>query len=125
MQRQAGWSIFSLSALALVAGFFVLLGMKLYPGYYEAYAVRDALKSLQENPELGSMSKVAIWQALDKHFYIGSLYSPSVTRDDLSVEFDRDSGQKVIALDYEYRRHVMFNVYAVLEFHHQIEVEPL
>jgi hypothetical protein len=124
-RNQGGWSVFSLALLALVLGFFVVLGLRLYPGYYEAFNVRDALNSLEENPEIGRMSKVSIWTSLEKHFDISGLYSPSVKRENLSVDFDRKSGLKVIRLDYEYRTHIMFNIYAVLEFHPQIEVEAL
>lgn len=125
LRRQSGWSLFSLTAVVVVAGFLVLLGLKVYPGYYEAFNVRDALKSLHENPDVGRMSKVQIWSTLEKHFDISGLYNPSVKREDLRVEFDRKTGLKVIALDYEYRNHVMFNIYALLAFHHQIEVEAL
>lgn len=125
LRRQSGWSLFSLTTVAVVAGFLVLLGLKVYPGYYEAFNVRDALKSLHENPDVGRMSKVQIWSTLQKHFDISGLYSPSVKREDLRVDFDRKTGLKVIALDYEYRNHVMFNIYALLTFHHQIEVEAL
>lgn len=124
-RTQAGWSLFSLITVALVAGFLVLLGLKVYPGYYEAFNVRDALKSLHENPDVGRMSKVQIWSSLEKHFDISGLYNPSVKRENLRVDFDRQTGLKVISLDYEYRNHVMFNIYALLTFHHQIEVEAL
>ena len=124
-RKQSGWSLFSLTFVVLVAGLLVLVGLKLYPGYYEAFNVRDALTSLQENPNVGRMSKVEVWSSLEKHFDISGLYNPSVKRENLSVEFDRQTGRKVIALDYEYRNHVMFNIYALLTFHHQIEVEAL
>ena len=98
-RAQRGWSLISIALVLLVAGVFVLVGLRLYPGYYEAFNVRKAMESLRQNPDISAMSKVSIWDSLEKHFDISSMYNPSPKRENLRVDFNRETGRKLIELN--------------------------
>ena len=55
MNTQRGMTLTSFLTVLIVVGFFLYIGMKLFPMYQEYYAVRSAMKSLANEPGVGSM----------------------------------------------------------------------
>ncbi len=121
--RQGGWSFFSLIALVALGVLFFIIGMAMYPGYYEAFAVRKAVNSLEEEITIGQMGKPAIWGLLEKRFDMSGLYTPTPQRDDLTVQYDKRTGKKVIAVEYDYGAPQFYNISVVMHFKHEIQVE--
>jgi hypothetical protein len=121
--RQGGWSISSLIFVTAVAVFFFIVGLAMYPGYYEAFAVRKAVNSLAEDTTIGQMGKPAIWGLLEKRFDMSGLYTPTPTKNDLVVEYDKKTGKKRIAVEYDYRAHLFYNISVLMHFKHEILVE--
>ncbi|WP_372718449.1 DUF4845 domain-containing protein [Immundisolibacter sp.] len=121
--RQGGWSMFSLSIALAVAVLFFMVGLAMYPGYYEAFAVRKGINSLAEDSNVGVMAKPTIWRLLEKRFDMSGLYSFTPTKDDLVVEYDKKTSKKRIALEYDYRAPLFYNISIVMHFKHEIQVD--
>ena len=121
--RQGGWSIFSVTIAAAVAVVFFMVGLAMYPGYYEAFAVRKAVNSLAEDSTIGQLGKPAIWNLLEKRFDMSGLYTPTPTKDNLKVDFDKKTGKKRIVVEYDYVRPVFANISVMLHFRHELQVE--
>lgn len=121
--RQGGWSFMSLIVAIGVAVIFFIVGLAMYPGYYEAFAVRKAVNSLAEDSTIGLMGKPAIWALLEKRFDMSGLYTPTPTKNDLKVDYDRKTSKKRIAIEYDYRAPVFSNISVMMHFRHEIQVE--
>jgi F0F1-type ATP synthase membrane subunit c/vacuolar-type H+-ATPase subunit K len=121
--RQGGWSIFSAALAVAVAVVFFMVGLAMYPGYYEAFAVRKAVNSLAEDATIGQMGKPAIWSLLEKRFDMSGLYTPTPTKDNLKLDYDKKTGKKRIVVEYDYVRPVFANISVMLHFRHELQVE--
>jgi hypothetical protein len=121
--RQGGWSVFSFSIALAVAVLFFMVGLAMYPGYYEAFAIRKAINSLAEDASAGIMPKPTIWRLLEKRFDMSGLYSFTPTKDDLVVEFDKKTSKKRIAIEYDYKAPLFYNISIMMHFKHEILVE--
>jgi len=121
--RQGGWSILSMLFMISVAVFFFIVGLAMYPGYYEAFAVRKAVNSLAEDSTIGQMGKPAIWALLEKRFDMSGLYTPTPTKDTLLVEYDKKTSKKRVAIEYDYQAHLFYNISVLMHFKHELLVE--
>ena len=121
--HQGGWSLFSLTIATGVAVVFFMVGLAMYPGYYESFAVKKAVNSLAEDSTIGLMGKPAIWSLLEKRFDMSGLYTPTPTRDNLKVDYDKKTSKKRIAVEYDFRAPVFFNISVLMHFRHEIQVE--
>ena len=121
--REGGWSIFSLAIVIAVAVVFFMVGLAMYPGYYEAFAVRKAVNSLADDTTVGLMGKPAIWGLLEKRFDMSGLYTPTPTKNDLKLDYDKKTGKKRIVVEYDYVHPVFFNISVMLHFRHELQVE--
>ncbi|MDD3650652.1 DUF4845 domain-containing protein [Immundisolibacter sp.] len=106
-----------------VAVVFFMVGLAMYPGYYEAFAVRKAVNSLAEDSTIGQMGKPAIWSLLEKRFDMSGLYTPTPTKDNLKLDYDKKTGKKRIVVEYDYVRPVFANISVMLHFRHELQVE--
>ncbi len=123
MRSQGGWSFISLIFFIAVAVFFFIVGLAMYPGYYEAFAVRKAVNSLAEDSTIGQMGKPAIWNLLEKRFDMSGLYTPTPTKNDLKLDYDKKTSKKRIAVEYDYKAPVFYNISVMMHFRHELQVE--
>ena len=123
MRSQGGWSFISLAFVIAVAVFFFIVGLAMYPGYYEAFAVRKAVNSLAEDSTIGQMGKPAIWNLLEKRFDMSGLYTPTPTKNDLKLDYDKKTSKKRIAVEYDYKAPVFYNISVMMHFRHELQVE--
>ncbi len=123
MRSQGGWSFISLIFVIAVAVFFFIVGLAMYPGYYEAFAVRKAVNSLAEDSTIGQMGKPAIWNLLEKRFDMSGLYTPTPTKNDLKLDYDKKTSKKRIAVEYDYKAPVFYNISVMMHFRHELQVE--
>ena len=121
--RQGGWSFFSLAIALAVAVLFFMVGLAMYPGYYEAFAVRKAVNSLAEDSIIGQMGKPAIWSMLEKRFDMSGLYTPTPTKNDLKIDYDKKTSKKRIVVEYDYKAPVFYNISVMMHFRHELQVE--
>lgn len=118
--RQSGFTAISWVVLLFVLGFFVFTGLKLYPHYYEYFTVRNVVQHLSTNPDVRKMSKQQAWQVLTKGFRIDNV--KSMKREDLYIDYNKQTGKRTIGLAYERRTHMYLNIDVVLVFKTEIEV---
>lgn len=101
--------------LALVI-FFVTLAIKMVPAYLTYYQVRSVMERVVDKPELRGAGAREVLAAVDRQLNIESIRS--VGRDDFG--FERSGDEVVLALDYEVREHIGFNVDVLMQFDHQV-----
>ena len=113
MNTQRGMTLTSFLAVLIVVGFFLYIGMKLFPMYQEYYAVRSAMKSLAKEPGVGSMEPARIQDLFFKRLYIN--YSENVKPQNVKIR-RADNGWQ-IDVQYEVRRPLIGNLDVVGKFH--------
>ncbi len=108
-----GWII----VLGLIA-FFVLLALRLAPGYLEFSTISASLESLQNEPGITEKTAPEIRSMLGKRFDVNAV--TVINSKDVKIE-NRD-GRLRVWVDYEVRVHVAGNVDAVSTFKKEVEV---
>ena len=106
MNTQRGMTLTSFLTVLIVVGFFIYIGMKLFPMYQEYYAVRSAAKSLANEPGVGDMDPSKIESLFFKRLYIN--YSENVKEENVKIE-RIDSGWNM-KVNYEVRRSLVGNL---------------
>lgn len=120
ISTQSGLTLMSFLIVLVVVGFFVYIGMKLFPVYNEYYAVVSNMKGLAEEQGVKQLTEAQIRERLRKRFdisYIGSVDPRN--RDQVKV--DRKEGHQ-LTITYEVRRHLMYNLDFVASFDKTVEL---
>ncbi len=112
MKTQRGMTLTSFLVVLIVVGFFLYIGMKLFPMYQEYYAVRSAMKSLAKEPSVGTMAPAQIQDLFFKRLYIN--YSDNVKPS--NVKFNRRDNGWTLNVNYEVRRPLVGNLDVVGKF---------
>lgn len=112
MNTQRGMTLTSFLVVLIVVGFFLYVGMKLFPMYQEYYAVRSAMKSLSNEPGVGTMAPAQIQELFFKRLYIN--YSDNVKPS--NVKFNRRDNGWTLNVNYEVRRPLVGNLDVVGKF---------
>ncbi|MDD5035016.1 MAG: DUF4845 domain-containing protein, partial [Methylococcaceae bacterium] len=79
--RQKGMTLIGFLLMLTVAGFFVLLGLKLFPIYLEHFQIKSSLTSLKSDPEFASRSRDEILSALEKRWDINGITRVDARKD--------------------------------------------
>lgn len=108
-----GWII----VLGLIA-FFVLLALRLTPGYLEYATVSASLESLQNEPGITEKTPMEIRSMLGRRFDVNDV--KTISSKDVKVE--NQGGRLRVWVDYEVRVPVLGNVDAVTKFNKEVEV---
>lgn len=108
-----GWII----VLGLIA-FFVLLALRLTPGYLEFMTVKSALQSLNNEPGVTQKTPAEIRSLMGKRFDINDV--KSINSKDVMIE--SQGGRLRVWVDYEVRVPVLGNVDAVTTFQDEVEL---
>ena len=98
--------------------FFVLLVLRLAPGYLEFYKVKSVLESLQQEPYLGNKTPMEIHSLLQRRIDVNAI--DSIQAKDINIK--QEGGKTTISTQYEVRVPIMGNVDAVSKFEKSIEV---
>ncbi|MFA7593745.1 MAG: DUF4845 domain-containing protein [Thiohalobacteraceae bacterium] len=118
LQSQRGMTAIGWIIVLGLIGFFVLLALRLTPGYLEYFSVASAIESLEKEPEIGSKTTAEIRSMLDKRFSVNDV--TSISGRDVKVE--SQGGRMRISVDYEKRVPVLGNIDAVATFKKEVEV---
>ena len=99
-------------AVVAVLGFFVYIGMQLFPVYQEYYAVRTAMKSLSGSGDMSGQDP----QRLQDTFFrrLDASYALHVTPE--NVQFEPITGGWRMHVRYEARRALIANLDVVGKF---------
>ena len=85
MNRQGGWTIWSILSVALLITFFALLFMKLFPPYFDNLKIQEALETVADDPRVTSLTRRQILRELDDILYI---------------DYARETAVDAVSLDY-------------------------
>ncbi|TPW15315.1 MAG: hypothetical protein FD130_1225 [Halothiobacillaceae bacterium] len=112
----------SRSLLLALVGFFVLLGLRVFPVYLNHFKVLSHLKEITKTPEAHTLSKEEILATLEKRFAIDNVDYIDVKKD-VEVKIDKKAKKVTIMVPYEVRVNFIENIYIVVDFAEtQIEV---
>lgn len=116
--RQRGMTTIGIVLVLAMAAFFVLIGLKLYPIYYDSFKVAAALDSLKTDPSLATKTSTEVVDRLMKRLSIDNV--DHVEKSDVSVE---KSGKGMnVSVEYEARKNIVGNVDVVVSFSKAVEV---
>ena len=118
--KQRGVTFITLVFIFVIFEFFLLTGLKLFPGYNEFFSVKSAMNGLAQEENIGKMTRKQMWGSLYKRFDINSVTTP--TYNDLYVEYNKETKMREISIFYEVRVPMFGNVDAVMVFDAPIEV---
>jgi hypothetical protein len=104
--------------ILVVAGFMVMIGIKITPVYLEHLAVKKSLESLQNEPLISRKPVTEIRKILFRRLDINSIRH--LTKDDVMVK--RSGGVTTVQIEYEERRPIVGNVSLVVSFDDSIEL---
>lgn len=120
VSTQSGLTLMSFLIVLVVAGFFIYIGMKLFPVYTEYYSVVSNMKGLAEEPGVKQLGEAQIRERLRKRFDIS--YIDSVDpRNREQVKIERKDGYH-LTIAYEVRRSLMYNLDFVAVFDKTVEL---
>ncbi len=117
--RQRGMTTIGLVLLLAVIAFFVLLGLKLYPIYYDSFKVGAALDSLKTDSASTSKSSTEMVDRLMKRLSVDNV--DHVEKSDVTVE--KSAKGMRISVDYEARKNIIGNIDLVVSFSKAVEVD--
>ena len=111
-RTQGGMTLIGFVIVLGVIGLFAYVGMKLLPMYSEYYAVKSALKGLQQEPGIANRDPAKIQDLFFRRLYIS--YAENVKP--ANVKIERTDGGWVMSVDYEVRKPLLANLDVVGKF---------
>ncbi len=111
-RRQGGITLIGFVIVAAVVGFFLYIGIKLFPMYSEYYAVKSALKSLAAEDGVAKYDPGKIQDLFFRRLYMS--YSDNVKRDNVKIQ--RVDGGWQMDVNYEVRKPLVANLDVVGRF---------
>ena len=116
-RKQRGITLMGFIMVATVAGFFALMGFKLFPAYSEYYGVVQSMKAVAGMPGSGNMDISELQKALQKQFDVG--YVDTVEGKNATLVRDKTSGNQ-LNINYEYRKPLFYNLDYVAKFDYTV-----
>lgn len=117
ISTQSGLTLTSFLIVLAVVGFFLYVGMKLFPVYTEYYSVVTDMKGLASEPGIKQKSPEEVRNLLFRRFQIS--YVDSVKPENVKVT--RQNGYQ-LRVAYEVRRNLMYNLDFVAVFDKTVEL---
>ena len=111
-RTQRGMTLVGFIIVLAVVGVFAYIAMKLVPMYSEYYAVKQALKGLQQEPGIANRDPAKIQDLFFRRLYIS--YAENVKPGNVKIE--RIDGGWTMSVDYEVRKPLMLNLDVVGKF---------
>lgn len=111
-RTQSGITLIGFIIVLAVVGFFAYVAMKLVPMYSEYYAVKQALKGLQQEPGIANRDPAKIQDLFFRRLYIS--YAENVKAEHVKIE--RVDGGWNMSVNYEVRKPLMGNLDVVGKF---------
>lgn len=118
--RQSGITLIGFIMVMAVVGFFAFLFMKLFPAYNEFYNVTSAMEAVAKEPGAGRMSPAAIFMSLEKRMYVNYVDRENV--DKRAFQLKRAGAGYTLAVKYERRDSLIYNLDYVASFEHTVQV---
>ncbi len=107
-----GWLII----LGLIA-FFVALGLKIYPIYWENYNIKYSLSSLEKTQGISRMSRTQIRNLLLRKLDINNIRNIKKR----NIKVNKRNGAAIIRVDYTVKVPLVGPLSLLAEFHEKVE----
>ncbi len=117
-KKQAGMTGAAVMLILLMVGFFVFIGLKLFPVYMESFKVNSALDSLKSQPDLGKKPVAEIVRSLMKKLEVDDV--ESVTKKEISIE--KSQTGVTVYVDYDVVQPLFSNISLLVVFEKQVEI---
>ena len=117
--RQKGLSAFGWIGVAGIFGLLVISFFKVFPMYYDNFKLKSALEALQQDQNVDTKSKRAIWQSLQKRLFVNEVRS--IKRENVSME--RKDGKTTVTVTYEIRDDYIGNLFIGGRFTESIVID--
>ena len=131
LNRQRGFSFWSILILIATAGFILTIAFKLMPTYISYWDVKSVMDALVSEPGLGKMSNAEVRSTLEKRFDINRIDAIRArcrakdAEQVACVKIERTRDKLIIDANYEKRVHVMANVDAIVKFENNVVEIPI
>ena len=112
-KHQAGVTAIGLILALIPVGLIVYIVMRAAPAYIEAFSVGDVVNSLKKELDLREKSREEIYSMIKKRFDVNNI--SSVDKDDIKIQ--KTVNDVTVAVDYEARVPLFWNVARALSFH--------
>lgn len=120
MRKQRGVTLLGMLTAVIILVFVAVLIINLAPPYIHHFAVKDALKSLAEDPEIKNMSsKAKLRDTFLRKLQVN--YVTNIPADKL--EITKKDGKTFLTIDYEVRVPLIANIDAMIKFNDEAVVE--
>jgi hypothetical protein len=117
--KQSGMSFWGLLVVAALFVFFVIMTFKLLPPYLEYGKVKTAIENVAHQPDAATMELRDLRNAMDKRFDIDDVNDIDTSKV-LSVE--KKPGVTTFRIVYEKRVPLAYNITALINFDHSVQV---
>jgi hypothetical protein len=117
-KKQQGLTFISWLVILVVAGFFVMVGIKTTPVYLEHFAVKKSLESLKNEPLISRKPLSEIRRMLMRRLDMNSIRHLGKDQ----IHFTRSGGVTKITISYEERKPIVGNLSLVMTFEDSIEL---
>jgi len=115
--KQVGKSFYDWMIILFVSGFFVMVGLKLYPAYFDARSVSSAIQSLGETEGITTMSTRQIREKISKLLRINNVRGLDLD----PMDIKKTNTKLVVDFNYEQRVELVGNVDVVMKFENHFE----
>lgn len=114
-RTQRGMTLLSFVIVLAVVGFAAYLVMKLFPMYQEFFAVKQAMKGLQQESGIANQDPGKIKDLFFRRLYIS--YSENVKPENVDLKRSDKGGGWKMDVNYEVRKPLVGNLDVVGKFH--------
>jgi len=116
---QRGFTVWGWMIVIAIAGFFLLLAARLGPLYIKNFSVRETVKALRNEPELGDKAMTEVRLAVERKFDVNRIEAIQAVcriKDRPCMKIEKTKDKMTINANYETRVHILANVDAVVKF---------
>ncbi len=119
-KHQNGVTLLGVLIILALIGFFVLVGLKLFPVYMEIYKVKAGLASLVEEPGIEKKSKRQIYKLFLRRMDVEDVdrFNSKTVKEYLKITINKN--KVTINSDYEIRAPLFQNLFIVADFKHEV-----
>jgi hypothetical protein len=119
VKKQQGLTFISWLVILSIAGFLLLIGIKITPVYLENYAVKSILETIKNDPLAARKSVRELRENILSRLDINHIRY--VNKEHITIK--RKKGLTRVQITYEERRHVIYNVFLVMTFDDFVELK--
>lgn len=120
IEKQRGWTIWSLLGVGFLIVVGALLFMKLMPVYLDNYKLQEAMHSIAEDPRAPDWNKRQIVREMTNILYID--YGHDIVDLNKALTLEKEDEHKYMRVQYEVVVPLAFNVSALVDFNNEVEL---